>query len=114
MEESRRCTSKAKQSGVRCKNYPLRGAKTCKFHGSATKRSKAKAHRIQIEELIEPSLIKLKDMIEAKGTPPAVLLAAIKDVLDRGGLKAPQVIEIIARETLEAEYERLLAEATDE
>lgn len=45
MTTREKCTAKSKQSGQRCKNYPSKGAKTCRFHGSGNARSKAAAAR---------------------------------------------------------------------
>lgn len=39
------CTAMSKRSGERCRNRPLIGAKTCRFHGSANGRSVAAAAR---------------------------------------------------------------------
>lgn len=45
------CTAMSKQTRKPCGNYPTRGAKTCRFHGSATELSKAAAvRRVQEEE----------------------------------------------------------------
>ena len=114
MDDSRRCTAKSKQSQKRCKNAALLGAKTCRFHGSATKLAKAASARRIMELLVGPALVQLRTLLEAPDTPHAVRLAAIRDILDRTGNKPPLQIEVIARETLEAEYERLLAEADND
>lgn len=41
--ETPKCTATSKQTGKRCGNYPSRGAKTCRFHGSANTVSKVAA-----------------------------------------------------------------------
>jgi len=38
--ETPKCTATSKQTGKRCGNYPAKGAKTCRFHGSANAVSK--------------------------------------------------------------------------
>lgn len=43
--EARRCTAKAKSTGERCARWALAGAKTCRVHGSANKRSRDAAAR---------------------------------------------------------------------
>jgi len=30
------CTAQSKRSGIRCKNWALRGKSTCRFHGGAS------------------------------------------------------------------------------
>lgn len=36
MESREKCTAKSKQSGVRCKRYPIRGGTVCAIHGGKT------------------------------------------------------------------------------
>ena len=42
---SQKCTATSKRTGKRCGAWALRGAKTCRVHGSATKKSKVAAAR---------------------------------------------------------------------
>ena len=83
------------------------------MHGGAAPQVIRKAQQ-RLDDLVDPAITQLVAIIEHADTPPAVRLAAIRDVLDRTGHKAPTQIEIISRETLEAEYERLLAEADND
>lgn len=50
LKDELRCTATSKTTGVRCGNPRIKGAKTCRFHGSGTKRAKAKAARVIAEE----------------------------------------------------------------
>src|SRR5690625_2317536 len=43
--EKQKCTATSKQTGKRCGNYPAKGAKTCRFHGSANAVSKVAAKK---------------------------------------------------------------------
>lgn len=37
-EFTRQCAARSKRSGVRCKNYAVRGRETCRMHGGKSKR----------------------------------------------------------------------------
>ena len=108
------CTAKAKSTQKRCGNPPMRGGTVCKFHGGAAPQVIAASARRILNDLVGPALVQLQKVLDDVSTPPAVRLAAVRDILDRTGLKPPIQIEVIARETLEAEYERLLAEAAND
>ena len=110
MNDKHRCTAKAKQTGQQCKNAALLGAKTCKFHGSAAPQVKAASARRVLEALVGPALMKMRDILNDPHTPPAVRLAAVKDILDRTGYKPAQTVEIITIGAIEAEIARLEAE----
>lgn len=56
------------------------------MHGAAKgSPGREAADLLVLRELIGPALMRLKDMIESKDTPAPVLLAAIREVLDRTG-----------------------------
>jgi len=110
MEDARRCTAKSKQSGERCKNASLRGAKTCRFHGSAAPQVKAASARRLLEELVGPALAQLRGILEDLETPPAVRLKAACDILDRMGYRAPAQVEVLTIGLVEREIARLEAE----
>jgi len=65
----------------------------CRIHGGAAPQVKEKAHRVVLEELVGPALIRLKHLVEDDSTPAAVQLGAVRDILDRTGYKAPALIE---------------------
>ncbi len=113
MDDARRCTAKSKQSQQRCKNAALLGAHTCRFHGSATKKTKAASARRVLEALVGPALVELRNLVADPTTPPAVKLAAVRDILDRTGFKPAQQIEMVTMGAVEAaiiELEKELAE----
>ena len=98
------------RQGKPCGNYPMRGGKVCKNHGGkAPQTMKASARRL-LKEMVEPALFQLRTIIDHPDTPPAVRLAAIRDILDRTGYKPPIQVEHLSRDSLEREYERLVAE----
>lgn len=43
--DPKKCSATNKKTGEQCGNYPIRGAKTCRFHGSRNKRSTDAAAR---------------------------------------------------------------------
>ncbi|MER7213201.1 hypothetical protein ABT340_39575 [Streptosporangium sp. NPDC000239] len=49
--ERQRCSAKSKRSGEQCQNKAIPGAKTCRMHGSATKKAKNAAERRVGEDL---------------------------------------------------------------
>ncbi len=113
MDDARRCTAKSKQSQQRCKNAALLGAHTCRFHGSATKKTKAASARRVLEALVGPALVELRNLIADPATPPAVKLAAVRDILDRTGYKPVEQMEVVTIGWVEkqiASLEKELAE----
>ena len=102
------CTAHNRQ-GNTCGNPPIRGGTVCKFHGGAAPQV-IKSARRRLDDLVDPAITELRTIIDDISTPAAVRLAAIRDVLDRAGYKSPIQVEVISRDTLEREYERLVAE----
>lgn len=54
-----RCTATAKTTGKPCRRYPEQGAKTCHFHGSATRAARAKAAQNVAEEKARVQMARL-------------------------------------------------------
>ena len=104
------CTATSKGTGKRCGNPPLHGGKVCKFHGGKAPQVIAASGRRILEELGGPALVRMRDILTDTDTPPAVRLAAVKDILDRTGYKPAQTVEIITIGAIEAEILRLEAE----
>ena len=95
-EPSRRCAAH-KKTGERCKNAAILGSTVCRFHGGAAKHVK-RAARARIEnaaDVMARQLLGLALTAEGEG----VKLAAIKDALDRAGLKAPSEVILSQGET---------------
>ena len=103
------CTATAKSTGNRCGKPPIHGGTVCKFHGGAAPQV-IKSARRRLNDLVDPAISALTDIIEHPLTPQVVRLAAIKDILDRAGYKSPVQVEVMSRPALEEQYERLVAE----
>ena len=104
------CTATSKGTGKRCGNPPLPGTTVCKYHGGKAPQVIAASGRRIPEELVGPALVRMRDIITYEDVPPAVRLAAIKDILDRTGYKPAQTVEIITIGAIEAEIARLEVE----
>ncbi len=101
-EPSRRCAAH-KKTGEQCKNAAILGSTVCRFHGGAAKHVK-RAARARLEnaaDLMARQLLGLALTAESEG----VQLAAVKDALDRGGLKAPS--EVVLSQGEQKPYEEL-------
>ena len=88
-----RCKAKSKTTGERCKNPPIPGGTVCHWHGGAAPQVRAASARRVFEALIGPALMEYRNIIEDPKTPPAVKLAAVKDLFDRTGYKQPTEIK---------------------
>ena len=106
----RRCTAKAKSTGDQCKNAPIHGATVCKYHGAGAPQVKAAAARRVLEELVDPALVALRDIVNDRTILEAVRLAAAKDILDRTGYRPPTQVEVSTISVVEAEIARREAE----
>ena len=78
-----KCSARNKKTGDQCGNYPLRGGKTCRFHGGSNKRSKNAAIRNLEQE-------KLTRVARRLGTP-AENLDPAQALLDLVASKAGEV-----------------------
>jgi hypothetical protein len=88
-EPQRQCRAH-KKTGERCKNAAILGSTVCRYHGGAAEHVK-RAARARIEnatDLVAKELI----VIALSGDSDATRVTAIKDLLDRGGLKAPSEV----------------------
>lgn len=79
------------------------------MHGGSAPQVKEAARR-RLLQLVFPAIAELTDLLDA--APPAVKLAAIRDVLDRAGLKPVSQLEVthITEDALDREIARLEAE----
>ena len=103
------CLAHSKQTGKPCKQPPIKGGTVCRYHGGAAPQV-IKSARRRLNDLVDPAITALTDIIEHPLTPQVVRLAAIKDILDRAGYKSPVQVEVMSRPALEEQYERLVAE----
>ncbi|WP_104151131.1 HGGxSTG domain-containing protein [Mycobacterium intracellulare] len=92
----RRCVAH-KKNGEQCKNAAIKGATVCRYHGGAAPHVK-RAARARLEnaaDLMAKQLLGIA--LTAEGE--AVKLAAIRDALDRAGLKPPAEVVLSQGET---------------
>lgn len=92
----RRCRAH-KKTGEQCKNAAILGSTVCRFHGGAAKHVKAAA-RARLEnaaDLMAKQLLGIA--LTAEGE--SVKLAAIRDALDRAGLKPPAEVVLSQGDT---------------
>lgn len=93
----RRCRAHSSRTGEPCKNAAIKGGTVCRFHGGAAKQVKANA-RARLEnaaDLMAKQLLGIALTAESE----SVKLAAIRDALDRSGLKAPSEVVLSHGET---------------
>lgn len=86
-----RCVAHRK-NGDRCKRQAIKGATVCRAHGGAAGHVKRKA-RQRLEEASDRMARQLLGIAESAESE-TVRLAAIKDALDRAGLKAPTTVDV--------------------
>lgn len=93
---SHRCVAH-KANGDRCLKLAIKGATVCRTHGGATRHVK-RAARIRLEN---PADLMAQQLLGIALTADSeqVKLAAIRDALDRGGLKAPSEVVLSQGET---------------
>jgi hypothetical protein len=99
----RRCRAHSSRTGEPCKNAAIKGSTVCRFHGGAAKQVKANA-RARLENAADLMAKKLLGIAIA-GESETVKLAAIKDALDRAGLKPPA--EVVLSQGNVAPYEEI-------
>lgn len=99
---SHRCVAH-KSNGDRCLKLAIKGATVCRTHGGATRhvRRAARARLENAADLMAKQLLG----IALTADSDAVKLAAIKDALDRSGLKAPA--EVVLSQGEAKPYEEL-------
>ncbi|MEU0499368.1 hypothetical protein [Mycobacterium sp. NPDC006124] len=88
----RQCTAH-KKNGDQCKNAALRGATVCKFHGGAARHVR-NAARARLANAADRMAKELLNMATDEKVSDAVKLNAIRDALDRAGLKPGIEVEI--------------------
>lgn len=71
----------------------MNGQRVCHMHGGATKASRERA-KDRIMEAADPAAAHIVKLMKDSKVPPAVQLAAARDLLDRAGLTAKHGLEI--------------------
>jgi hypothetical protein len=88
----RRCKAH-KKNGERCGHASLVGQAVCRFHGGAAKQC-VNAARVRLQNAAEKMARELLGMATDTTVPEGVRLAAIKDALDRAGLKPATIVDL--------------------
>lgn len=81
------------RDGTPCKASPIRGAKVCWMHGGSAPQVKDAAAQ-RLREGVMPMLATLYRLANDDTMPPAVQLAAVRDWLDRSGIKEAITVEV--------------------
>lgn len=100
-----RCTGTASTTGEQCKRWSLRGTNVCTKHGgqlpSVREHAEAvvESARMRLMGMADDAVDGLEDLI-AVGTAPQIRLAAIKEVLDRSGVKGGPDLSVEVTHTM--------------
>ena len=109
------CTAHKTDGVTPCGQYAAKGGTTCRYHGSGAPQVQEANARNLLRELVGPALSQLKLIVDNPKTPPAVKLAAVRDILDRTGHGAVKHSEItvLSLDVVDAEIARLEAELAE-
>ena len=105
------CTAHIK-TGAQCRRWSIEGGTVCIMHGGSAPQVKTAARR-RLLELIDPALVRLSEALNLEAVTAnewAVIMRAVKEVLDRTGIDTPKQIEIITLDKVELEIMRLEGE----
>ena len=105
----RRCTSH-RTNGNPCRRWAVKGTNVCPHHGARAPQVLNKA-RYRIEAASNKLMGKLIEVAFDDSKPAAVQLDAIKDALNRAGMKPPTTVEIGPTKPFEEIFEGI-AEST--
>ena len=94
-DQGRRLCTAHTAKGKPCRSPALIGATVCRMHGGSAPQGKEAAARVKLEELIGPSLARLKQLIEDDDVVSQVHLGASRLVLEMTGFKVPTQVEVI-------------------
>jgi hypothetical protein len=92
-----RCTAHSKTTKMRCRRPAIPGGTVCYYHGGAAPQVQASAKE-RLAALVDPAIDRMVKLIKSKRDP--VALGAVKDVLDRAGLKGPDQDKVSIDEIL--------------
>jgi hypothetical protein len=85
-----RCTA-TDRTGQQCGKSAIRGANVCRSHGGAAPQVRRRAEE-RLAALVDPAIDELRKLLRSKS--PAVVLGAVKDILDRNGFKPKDVVVV--------------------
>ena len=98
--EGARCSATSKQSGIRCKRWPVPGARVCFVHGGGAPAVVARA-RLRLAENADVGAVRLVDLIGSDD--PGVAHRAACAVLDRAGIGRSDRVEVTGAISVQAE-----------
>ena len=87
------CTAHSSRTGKPCQRPPVKGTNVCWHHGGGSPQVVAAAKRRLMMQSDRMGAL-LMQIAEDESMPPAVRLAAIRDVLDRAGVTAKTEVEV--------------------
>ena len=87
-----RCTAH-RRTGEQCRNPAILGATVCRYHGGAAKQV-VRAARVRLQNAAEKMARELLGMTSDPNVSDSVKLAAIRDALDRAGLKPVTAVDL--------------------
>lgn len=102
--DPRLCTAKSSRNQRPCRRWAMKGQRTCATHGGKSPQAMAKAQMamdkadLELRRLTPTAVKTLVKLLDAESE--SVVLGAARDVLDRGGLKAPDRVEVAASITV--------------
>lgn len=106
-----RCAAR-NRFGERCKKYPIEGGVVCASHGGAAPQVRKKAQE-RLALAMDDAAALLIRFAHDPDVPPNIRLAAVKDILDRGGIGTRQELEVVLK-PWEADIEGVLIDAGDD
>ncbi|NRD08406.1 hypothetical protein [Rathayibacter agropyri] len=89
----RQCTAMSKRSGEQCKNYVGVGLRTCRMHGSATRRSKTAAAK-RIAQAAGYAADLLAELMADPEVQTKERAQIAQDFLNRAGLNGKRELEV--------------------
>jgi hypothetical protein len=84
---------RGERAGELCRTAKMRGAKTCRMHGSASRMAREAAHE-RILKSADHAAKKLIEFMNAPDAPYNVKLAAARDLLDRADLSGTSKVDV--------------------
>ena len=89
-----RCTAH-RRTGEQCRNPAILGATVCRFHGGAAKQV-VHAARVRLQNAADKMARELLGMATDPNVSDSVKITAIRDALDRAGLKPVTAVDLDA------------------
>jgi len=95
MKLQRQCSAHAKQTGRRCRQPAIPGGTVCRYHGGAAPQVQRSA-QARLAALVDPAIERLAQLLTSD--KDAAAYRAVKDVLDRAGLKPKEQVTVTGQD----------------